>query len=116
MNPTPLNPVMLETVTPSLDDHVEDVFVANDASVSVSLTPPRTDIQDDNLPPTPDPPLPPSHPSSPPVTITTNIVSEHPIVAGTSLDALSVLSKVSRDPEGNRLVVDQPTIAILESK
>ena len=84
MNPTPLNPVMLEILTPSLDDHEEVEFVANNASVSISLTPLRTDIQDDDMHPTPDPPLPPLPPPSPPATITPNIVSEHPIVSGTS--------------------------------
>ena len=75
MNPTPLNTVMPETVTPSLDDHEEVVFVADDAPISVSLTQPRTDIQDDDMPPTPDPSLLPSPPSrlSPPATITANI-------------------------------------------
>ena len=93
MNPTPLNPVMFETVTPSLDDHKEVVFVANDASDSVPLTPPRTDIQDNDIPPTPNPLLPPSPPSriSPPATITANIVSQHPIVSGTSSDTLLMM-------------------------
>ena len=38
MNPTPLNTVMLETVTPSLDDYEEVIFVADNVSVSVSLS------------------------------------------------------------------------------
>ena len=114
MNPTSLNTVILETVTPSLDDYEEVVFVADNASVSVSLTPPRTDIQDNNdMPPTPDPPLlllPPSC-ISPPATITTN-TSKQPIVSGTSLDTLSVTSRVSRDPKGNRPTINQPIIAV----
>ena len=81
MNPTPLNPVMVnDTVAPSLDDHEEVVFVADVASVSVPS--PCTDTQDKDPPPTPtlDSPLQPSPPSSPPATITANIVSEHSIV------------------------------------
>ena len=103
MDPTPLNTVMLETVTPSLDDNKEVVFVADDASISISLTLPHTNIQDDNDKPlTPNPPILPSPPSqiSPPAIITTYI-SERTIVSGTSLDVLLVTSRVSRDPEGN---------------
>ena len=115
MNPTPLNTVMLETVTPSLDDHKEVVFVTNDAPVSISLTQLRTDNQDnhDDMPPTPDLSLLPSPSSriSPPATITTN-TSKQPIVSGTSLDTLSVTSRVSRDPKGNRPTINQPIIAV----
>ena len=57
------------------------------------------------MPPTPDPPLLPSPPSriSPPTNITVNIVSELPIISGTSLDALlmTLHSQVSQDLEGN---------------
>ena len=106
LNPTPLNPVMIETVTTSFDDHEEVIFT--EASGSVSLIPPRTDVQDEDPPPTPDPLLPPSPLSSPPATITANIISEQPIVSGTSSDALLVLSRASRDSNGNR-----PTIVVV---
>ena len=54
---------MIEIITPSLDDHEEVVFVADNVSLtSISSTQPRTDIQDniqDNdinvIPLTPDP-------------------------------------------------------------
>ena len=112
-NPTPLNPVMVvDTVTPSLDDHEEVLFFADNVFVSVSLTLPRTNTQDKDPPPTPqdedsppDPSLRPSPPSSPPATITANIVPERSIVSGTSSDALSVLSRASRDPDGNRATI-----------
>ena len=77
MNPKPLNAVMTETITESLDDHQEVVFVVDHVPLTpVSSIQTRTDIQDDAInvmPPTPDPPdasLLPSSPSriSPPAT------------------------------------------------
>ena len=106
MKPTSLNTVMPETITESLDDHNEVVFVVDKVPLTpISSTQPRTDIQDDDvyvMPPTPDPSLLPSPPSriSPPATITANFVSKQPIVLSTSLDAVSVTSSVSQEPEG----------------
>ena len=113
MNPTPLNPVMVDTVTPSLDDHEKVVFVADDATVSVSLISRRTDTQDKDPLLTPDQPLPPSPPASPPATLNANIISEQTIVSGTSSDILSVLWRFSRDPEGNRPTIDRHTIVVV---
>ena len=93
---------MVDTVTPSLDDQEEVVFVTNDASISISLTSPRTDTQDkdppltpqDEVPPPTPEPLPPSPPSSPPATINANIISEQLIVSSTCLDTLSVVTMI----------------------
>ena len=110
-NPTLLTTVMLETVTPSFDDHEEIVFVVDDApSTPVSSTQPRTDIQDNDvnvMPPTSDLSLLPSPPSHiyPPATITDNFISEQPVVSSTSSDAISMMSRVSQDPEGIRPII-----------
>ena len=111
IKPTPLNTVMLETVTPSLDNHEEVVFVVdNIPPTPVSSTQPRIDIQDNDInvmPPTPDPSLLPSPPSriSPMTTITANFISEQPIVSSTSSDAILVMSRVSQDAVRNRPII-----------
>ena len=111
MNPTPLNTVMPETVTPSLDDHEEVVFVIDDAPPTpVSSTQPHTDVQDNDvnvMPPTPDPsflPSPPPH-ISPSATITTNFISKQSIVSSTSSDVILVMLRVSDDRDGNQPII-----------
>ena len=106
MNPKPLNAVMTETVTATLDDHEEVVFVVDNVPLTpVSSTVP-TDIQEDDvdiMPPIPvTSSLPPS-PSrvSPPATIIATNISKHPLASSTSSDLLSVKSRVSRDPDWN---------------
>ena len=111
MNHEPLNIVMTETVTVTLDDHEEVVVVVdNDAPPTpVSLTPPN-DTQENDVYISLLIPVPSSLPSqsliSPPATIiTVTIPSEQPIVSSTSLDLLSVVSQASQDPDGNSPVI-----------
>ena len=82
-----------------------DIFIF----LSVSLTPPN-DIQVNGAnirPPIPVPSLLSSQSRiSPPATIiTANIPSEQPTVLSTSSDALSVMSQVLQDPDGNPPVI-----------
>ena len=104
MNPLPLNAVMPKTVTAFLDDHEEVVFVVNDVPPTPVSSIPPTDIQEDDvyvMLPIPDLLLLLSSPSliSLPKTITTNFPSKQPIVSSTSSDAVSVMSRVSQDPD-----------------
>ena len=111
MKPTSLNTVMPETITESLDDHNEVVFVVDKVPLTpISSTQPRTDIQDDDvyvMPPTPDPsflPSPPPH-ISPSATITTNFISKQSIVSSTSSDVILVMLRVSDDRDGNQPII-----------
>ena len=110
MNPVPLNAVMPETVTASLDDYKKVVFVVDDVPLTpISSTPPDN-IQEDNIdfmPLIPDPSLLSSSPShiSPPVTITAKFASKQSIVSSTSSNAVSKMSRVSQDPDGNPPVI-----------
>ena len=107
MSSPPLYVVAAETVTATLDDQEEVVFVADDEvhPPHASSTSP-TDIQEDDVdivPPIPVPSLLPSQSQVfPPATIiAANIISEHPLVSSTSSDLLSVVSRGSQDPDGN---------------
>ena len=107
MSSTSLNAVMTETVTESLDDHKEVVFIVdNNVPLPRNSSTPSDDIQEDEAdltPPIPDPlSLPPSPPcASYPATIIDATISEPPLISSASLYLFSVRSRVSQDPDGN---------------
>ena len=120
VNPTPLNAVMPETVTATLDDHEEVVFVVNNLPLTPVLSTPHTGNQEDDvdvMPLIPNPSALPSPPSriSPPAIITAIFVFKQPIISSTSSDTISVMSRVSRDPEGNSPTIIAAAAAVNRS-